>query len=322
MKAYISLLLLLLSGCSIHTERTLNTDSTNSETSLPNTVLTKLKWHHGAQHCDASQEAAHDIYQHDASTYIIRQSKCLTYEAPFIYVLVGQQAILVLDTGALGEDTSYNLYQTLEKLLGKKQLSDKELLVIHSHGHSDHHQGDWAFDNQPNTTLIRPSKTALHAYFKFQRWPDEQALIDLGGRALTILPTPGHQEESLSIYDPKNKWLLTGDTLYPGYIYIKDWNAYKYSINKLSQFAKDNAVSAILGAHIEMKNIPKQYYPIGSTYQPHESYLDLDVTQLHMLNDALHTNQAPTELVFDRFIIKPMSLFQKTISNLARRFKD
>ncbi|WP_046357371.1 MBL fold metallo-hydrolase [Pseudoalteromonas luteoviolacea] len=292
-----------------------------NEVSPPNTALAKLKWHHGAQNCEASQATAHDIYHHDASTYIIRQSKCLTYEAPFIYVLVGQQAILILDMGALGERTSYNLYQTLEKLLGKKQLSKKELLIIHSHGHSDHYQGDWAFDSQPNTTLIRPSKAALQAYFKFKRWPDEQALIDLGGRTLTILPTPGHQEESLSIYDPQNKWLLTGDTLYPGYIYVKDWNAYKYSINKLSQFAKDNAVSAILGAHIEMKNVPKQYYPIGSTYQPNEASLDLSVEKLHALNSVLKANESPTELIFDSFIIKPMNFFQRTLNNIVRWFQ-
>ncbi|KZN52727.1 MBL fold metallo-hydrolase [Pseudoalteromonas luteoviolacea] len=320
MRAYISLLLILLSGCSIHTEQTLNTHSMN-EASSPNTVLTKLKWHHGAQNCETSQFTANDIYQHDASTYIIRQSKCLTYEAPFIYILAGQQTILVLDTGAVGERTAYNLYQTLETLLGKKQLSEKALLVIHSHGHSDHYQGDWAFENRVNSTLIKPSKAALQAYFKFEKWPDGQATIDLGERELTIMPTPGHQEESLSIYDPQNKWLLTGDTLYPGYIYVKDWNAYKYSINKLSQFAKNNPVSAILGAHIEMKNVPKQYYPIGSTYQPNEAPLDLSVEKLHALNSVLKANESPTELIFDSFIIKPMNFFQRTLSNIARWFQ-
>jgi hypothetical protein len=38
---------------------------------------------------------------------------------------------------------------------------------------------------------------------------------------------PDNQEETISIYDHQTKWLMTGDTLYPGYIYVKDWQAYR-----------------------------------------------------------------------------------------------
>ncbi|MCG7550201.1 MBL fold metallo-hydrolase [Pseudoalteromonas sp. Of7M-16] len=319
MKAYAFVILFLITGCSTHGAHFVDAKPMSNDL-LTSSVLSKPNWHHGAKNCSLSQQAPHDIYQHDESTFIIRQNKCLTFEAPFIYVLAGTKSVLVLDTGALDQDSSYNLYQELEKLFGKKHLSSKQLLVLHSHGHSDHFQGDWSFSGQKNVTVVNPEKQALHTFFEFDEWPNGEKTIDLGDRQITVLPTPGHQEESISLYDEKNKWLLTGDTLYPGYIYIKDWASYKNSIDKLAKFAKIHEVKAILGAHIEMKNKPKLYYPIGSTFQPDEAPLELHANHLYALNSVLKAQNSPEELVFDRFIIKPMSLFQKTLSNLIRWF--
>jgi len=33
--------------------------------------------------------------------------------------------------------------------------------------------------------------------------PDGQASVELGERTLTVIPTPGHQEEAMTIYDPR-----------------------------------------------------------------------------------------------------------------------
>ena len=111
---------------------------------------------------------------------------------------------------------------------------------------------------------------------------------------------------------------MTGDTLYPGYIYVKDWEAYRNSIDRLATFASNNKVAAIFGAHIEMKNQARLYYAIGSTYQPNEAQLDLSVERLQALNTELKKSDKPHEIIFDDFIIKPMSGFQKTLSNAAR----
>ncbi len=58
---------------------------------------------------------------------------------------------------------------------------------------------------------------------------------------------PGHQNQAITIYDPQTKWLLTGDSFYLRLIYIKDWDEYKPSINRLTEFSKSNKVSALLG---------------------------------------------------------------------------
>jgi hydroxyacylglutathione hydrolase len=132
------------------------------------------------------------------------------------------------------------------------------------------------------------------------------------------LPTPGHQEEAISVYDPRTKWLLTGDTFYPGYLYVKNWDDYKYSIARLVAFSKTREVQAVLGAHIEMQEAPGEFYPIGTLYQPHEARLALTPQDLAMLDSALQDAGNAKEIVFDKFIVAPLNMLQKMISNIAR----
>lgn len=99
-------------------------------------------------------------------------------------------------------------------------------------------------------------------------WPLKAAEIDLGNRKLTIIPIPGHQDQSIAIYDHQTKWLLTGDTFYPGLIRVKNWGEFKASIARLVEFSDANPVSLVLGSHIEMNTLTKDIYKIGSTYQP------------------------------------------------------
>ena len=176
------------------------------------------------------------------------------------------------------------------------------------------------FEERSNVKLIKTSAADVRQFFGFTDWPQGQTTIDLGERKVTVLPTPGHQEEAISLYDHQTAWLMTGDTLYPGYIYVKDWQAYRDSINRLATFASNNKVTAILGAHIEKKDRPAAFFSIGSTYQPNEAKLDLSVQSLQMLNAKLKTMDDANELIFDDFIIKPMSSFQKILSNAARWF--
>ena len=285
-------------------------------------VVRKSAWIHGSANCKDNNDPSTDVYRHDDKSFILRQNKCLTYEAPFIYVLSGSEKNLVLDTGALKESSTYSLYEELARVLGEESLSSKTTLVLHTHGHSDHTKGDKAFEQRENVTLIKASAKEINRFFNFDDWPNGETTIDLGNRKITVIPTPGHQEESLSFYDHKTQWLITGDTLYPGVIYVKDWQAYRATIDRLAVFASQNDISAVLGAHIEMKNASADYYPIGSTFQPNEASLALNVQALDMLNKKLKASNQPTEIIFNDFIIKPMGRFQKMLSNAVRLFKN
>ncbi|WP_440874175.1 MBL fold metallo-hydrolase [Thalassotalea sp. PLHSN55] len=280
-------------------------------------VITKSHWSHGSENCDNNREPIIETYQHNENTYIFRQNKCATFEAPFIYVFVGKEKILVLDTGALDDIHQFSLYQTLQNTLGENQLATKSLVVIHSHRHSDHYKGDLAFKDKKNVQIIAPTAKAIGQYFNYQDWPNEQKTIELGHRTITVIATPGHQAQAITLYDDQTKWLMTGDSLYPGLIYVKDWQAYRNSIKRISEFSKNNPISAIMGAHIEMSNKPGIIYPIGTTYQPNEHQLDLGLVHLEALNSALQANQEPKEIRFAEFIIQPMNMLQKSLTSVA-----
>ncbi len=285
-------------------------------------TLRQKKWIHGSADCKSNTDPAIEVFRYDHSSYILRQNKCLSFEAPFIYVLIGSEKVLVLDTGATESALDFPLYKTVRSLIEEQSEQgrkiERELLVIHSHGHSDHYSGDSQFEGKKNVTLVEPNNVAMTHFFAFNNFPNGEGNINLGDRKLTIIPTPGHQEESISVYDPQTKWLLTGDTFYPGYIYVKDWDEYKKSIARLVSFSSTHKVSAVLGAHIEMTDKAGEYYPIGTIYQPNEAPLALMPEDLVSLSSALTKSDKTQNVISDEFIVVPMNIFQKTISNIAR----
>lgn len=283
-----------------------------------NSALNTHRWRHGSVDCTVNSDPEIEVYAHDKSTFILRQNKCQTFEAPFIYVLAGIDKVLVLDTGDIENPIASTVFETVRSALGKDVVAPKEILVIHSHSHGDHHRGDAQFEGQPNVNVVKANAESVRRFFDFKDWPEGQARVELGGRSLIIFPTPGHQEEAITVYDPQTKWLLTGDTLYPGYVYVKNWEVYKNSIARLAHFSEANGVTAVMGGHIEMTTEPREYYPIGTTFQPEEAALYLAPETLRALSDQLQKSEGEKELVFDTFIIKKMNFIQRAVSNLAR----
>jgi len=309
---YLPLILLVINGCT-------SPSMTKAQAQTPHqSSLAKKQWLHGAENCQSQQQKL-DVYQHTTDTFVLRQNKCHTFEAPFIYVLAGSEKVLILDTGALEHD--FSLHDEIKHLL-PKQHQGKNWLVLHSHSHGDHYAGDVSFANKENVTLVGTSLPQIQAALSIKDWPQQIVSLELGDRNVSIIPSPGHQEEAISLYDSQSQWLITGDSLYPGLIYIKDWTAYQQSVRRLSEFASQHPVSAIMGAHIEMKKHGFEYYPIGSTYQPHEASLDLPVTDLFALNRQLQTSDSAQTLNFGRFVIQPMSLLQRSLSDTVRWLKN
>ncbi len=285
--------------------------------------VTHKVWNHGSEDCRNSKDPAIEIFLFNEDTYILRQNKCVHFEAPFIYVLFGEHTVFVQDTGATADSDKFPLYQTLKTMITQRQKAHRSnnlnVLVTHSHSHSDHTAADIQFLEQPGVTLIEPNAQSIYKYFGFTDWPNDIATIDLGGRELTIIPTAGHQDESITVYDSKTQWFLTGDSFYPGRLYIKDWNAYRSSIQRLVEFSKTHQVEAIMGTHIEMSKSSGKDYPIGSTFQPNEASLVLTVEDLLSLESTLKgLGSKPKEKVMSKYIISPVGIFQRIIGGAVR----
>ncbi|WP_329956369.1 MBL fold metallo-hydrolase [Catenulispora pinistramenti] len=240
----------------------------------------------------SASEPPIQVHAYDDRTVILRQSKSTNFEAPFIYLLFGADRAILLDTGATADPAVFPLRQTVDGLIAdwlKHHPRDGyELVVAHTHGHGDHVAADGQFADRPNTTVVAKDPEAVRAFFGFDdaRWPDQEVPFDLGGRALTAIGAPGHHAAGVVFHDPTTGFLLTGDTVYPGRIYVADFTELVATLNRLVAFTTAHEVTWVMGCHIEMTDRPYRDYPIGSTYQPHERPLPMTVAQLTALRDA------------------------------------
>jgi hydroxyacylglutathione hydrolase len=268
--------------------------------------LDEKVWIHGSSNCTDNRDPALEVHRFDADTYILRQNKCLNFEAPFIYVLFGRQKAFVLDTGATADPHDFPLYETIRSLVS----------------HGDHRAADAQFRGKPGVTLVEPDANAVRKYFGFPTWPHGSSRIDLGDRLLEVIPAPGHQDEGIAVYDSRTGWLLTGDNLYPGRLYVRNWNEFRSSIARLVDFSKSRPISAVLGAHIEMSS-SGSLFEAGSTFQPDEASLALASEDLSRLDQVLRDNgDDPREIVTSKFVVVPIGAFQRALSDVLGWFRD
>ncbi|WP_198417988.1 MBL fold metallo-hydrolase [Cryobacterium gelidum] len=224
---------------------------------------------------------------------MLRQSMVINYEAPFLYLMFGEARAILLDTGATSDPAFFPLRQLIDRLfnewLAQHPHDDYELMVAHSHSHGDHIAADGQFADRPRTVLVGHSPSDVAEFFGLIDWPAGEAHFELGERRLAILAIPGHEASSIAIWDPTTELLFTGDTVYPGRLYVNDIAAFQNSVDRLLAFSKLHPVSRILGAHIEMSNREGRDYARGVAYHPHEAPLPMTVDQLRAVAAATRT---------------------------------
>ncbi len=237
----------------------------------------EVQWIHGARDCRHSSDPLLQTHRAEEMTFIMRQSKCSSFEAPFLYLLIGTNRSLLIDTGAPMSGGILPIRATVDAILAEQVAPDRRhhLIVGHSHAHSDHAAWDRQFTSRPDTTIVGLQRSQIQARFGIAQWPDSSGTLDLGGRVITVLPIPGHEDHHIAVHDSKTGLILTGDTLYPGLLVVNDWPAYRASARRLAAFARNHHVTCVLGAHIEMQQSPGELFPLGTTFQPDEHVLQL-----------------------------------------------
>lgn len=248
-----------------------------------------VAWNDGSR---GRREPAIQVHRASEDTVILRQSLALSYEAPFLYLLFGAERALLLDTGARADPARFPLRATVDTLIDEwleaHPAVGYELVIAHSHSHGDHVAGDAQFFGRARTRIVGHDPRAVAEFFGVADWPSTSGRLDLGGRELVIMPIPGHQLASIAVYDENTGVLLSGDTVYPGRLYVSDMDAFVDSIDRLSEFADVHEVSAILGAHIEMTGTPGKDFAIGSRRHPDEASLPLSVSHLQAIQTGAH----------------------------------
>jgi len=235
------------------------------------------------------------VHEYNPTFVIIRQSGCTNFEKPFLYLLFGSTQALLVDTGATGVRISDVVDEQLRRQADRDKIAPLPLLVVHSHGHGDHTAGDDELRRRPATTLIEARPEAVSTFFGLQNWPQKPGEYDLGGRTIDVIPIPGHEPASIAIYDRRTGILLTGDSLYPGRLYVRDAAAFVASVERLVQFTANRDIVHVLGAHIESTRTPYVDYPQGTRFQPDEHVLELGRAHLLELQDALRSMGTPLQ---------------------------
>lgn len=169
----------------------------------------------------------------DRDTFAISEYK--HWEETHCYLLCGEKAAALIDTG-LGVS---NIKQIVDRL------TELPIIVAATHVHWDHIGGHKYFDTVSvheaekewlsckfpiplqavKYQLTRqacnfPSTFHLDDYQIFRGKPKmilhNRDCLDLGGRELFVIHTPGHSPGHCCYYEPKRKYLYSGDLIYKG----------------------------------------------------------------------------------------------------------
>ena len=154
-----------------------------------------VRWIHGSPPGRRVSEPKFQVHACDPHTYLLRQSKTVSFEAPFLYLLFGNERALLLDTGARKRPSASPLRATIDKLIAgwlhEHPRQGYQLVVAHTHGHNDHVAGDAQFNGRPATAVVGRGDDAIlwaacrlvalepGAVFTTKRsWPGDAARLD------------------------------------------------------------------------------------------------------------------------------------------------
>ena len=211
-----------------------------------------------------------DIRKINEKTYVI--SEYNHYEKTHCYLIIGDKKAILIDTG-LGVSNIHSVIQKITNL---------PILVIITHVHWDHigglkhfnnfavHEKDvnWIKNKFPlsidmvKSQLLKyecefPDDFNINNYSLFKGDPTiilkDNDIIDLGGRNLKIIHTPGHCPGHICIYEEKKGYLFTGDLIYKGKIDISYESTnpidFMKSIEKISKLK----INKIFPGHFDLE---------------------------------------------------------------------
>ena len=245
---------------------------------------------------------------YDRNTVVIRQSLRTSFEAPFMYLIFGEKNALLIDTGAGGIDLRSMVDQQIVAWLSATGRESISLVVMHTHSHGDHVAADEQFTDRADTVIVGHTAEDVAAFFLIDDWPNGSQSFDLGGRTVDIIPTPGHHDTHVMVYDRTTRLLFSGDVIYPGRLYFQcgKIDDFSSSISRIAEFAKTQDVSWILGAHIELAQEPGKVFDSNDLVRTHERLLEMTPATITDVQSALlQMGNVPRVKPYDDFILVP-----------------
>jgi len=219
------------------------------------------------------------VYELPGNVYAIDEDS--QWEEIISYLIIGEDRAVLLDTG-MGISS---IKATVD------ELTDLPVTVVLSHTHHDHMGGMHEFDDllvydSPEAIEIattgvdefgdlsyevaaedgvfnpdRPlpegfSPEGFHVIGKEPTGTLKDGdVIDLGGRTLEVMATPGHTADGITLFDAENGLVFTGDAYYPADLYAyneeADLSVYAQSMRSMADHAEELGIQWIYPGHNE-----------------------------------------------------------------------
>lgn len=219
----------------------------------------------------------------DDKTHIISEYK--HWEETHAYLLNGTEYSLLIDTG-LG---IMNIYDQVIKL------TDRPVIAVATHVHWDHIGGhkyfpkfyvhedevNWLSGGFPlSLEQIKgyvvercelPSDFKIEDYKFFQgsaeRVLKDGGIIEIGGRSIEVLHTPGHSPGHMCFYEKDSGYLFTGDLVYKDTLFAyypsTDPTAYLASLERIASLP----VTKVFPAHHSLEIEPEILIRMRDTFR-------------------------------------------------------
>ena len=189
------------------------------------------------------------------------------------YLITGEETALLWDTGLGIGDIKACV----------ADLTDLPVTVLNSHDHFDHIGGNAQFEQvmcynvdtaierlthgipheelvewiNPDAIVNPPDNFSPDTFFTAGKAPtatvEDGQMIDLGNRKLEIVYTPGHSNSCIILIDEQNGLLFTGDTWYPGWLYLfpKEYSLAEYleTMRKVETVIREKNIQQIYPSH-------------------------------------------------------------------------
>jgi len=144
-----------------------------------------------------------------------------------VYLIRGTDKNVLVDTGIVTK------FSVLQECLGEVGLKPEDIdLVVLTHEHIDHAGAAIFFSrsaiiaahsSSANKIELQDEFVTLQRFrgwqggqLKVDLWLEEGNYIDLGNYQLRVLHTPGHTSGCICLYEPSEKLLFSGDTVFAG----------------------------------------------------------------------------------------------------------
>ena len=187
------------------------------------------------------------VHWYDEHTVILRQNMAINYEAPFMFLLFGgARAVLLAGATSPRCLPAPGSAQPLAPRPHRRRRTIRRPPSNYGRGRE---------------TRRRCRVPGTHGR------PGPTSRPGLGGRALDCIASPGHDAAALTFYDAYTGLLLTGDTVYPGRLYVEDWTAFGATIDRLIAFTETHLVTHARLPH-RVSNTPGVDHPIRPCTNP------------------------------------------------------